>query len=65
MVNSENFVLFKDLAHALVDELVGLEVVAQRLFQNDASFGGVELATANCSHTVLNKLGAVARYITT
>ena len=42
VVNSENLVLFKDLAHALVDELVGLEVVAQRLFQNDASFGGVQ-----------------------
>ena len=42
MVDPKNLVFTKNLAHTLVDGLVGLEVVAQRFFQHDASFGGVE-----------------------
>ena len=42
MVNSKNLALTKNLAHALVDGAVGLEVVAQGFFQHDAGFGGVE-----------------------
>ena len=42
MVDPKNLVFTKNLADTLVDGLVGLEVVAQRFFQNDASFGRVQ-----------------------
>ena len=42
MVDPKNLVFTKNLADTLVDGLVGLEVVAQRFFQNNASFGRVQ-----------------------